>query len=360
MPHSQTDSEPRCDGARAVSVAVGLIGYGLGGRAFHAPLIDAVARLRLAAIATSRREDAAAAWPGVQVVNDPAALIADPSIDLVVVATPNATHAALARAALEAGKHVVVDKPLAIDAAEGEALAATARAHGRMLSVFHNRRWDGDFLTVKRLLDDGALGRLALYEGRWDRFRLEQRAGWKDRPGPGSGLLPDLGSHLIDQALQLFGLPEALTADIAAQRDQGEVEDYFELTFHYGEMRAILSAATLVAAPRPRFALHGTAASFVKPGIDPQEAWMAGGRRPADPGFGEDDPDTYGTFTTPDGAARRIPTARGDYRRFYEGVVDAIVADAPPSIDPADAIAGLRLIDLARRSAAEGRRIAVT
>ena len=342
-----------------MSVAVGLIGYGLAGRAFHAPLIDAVARLRLAAIATSRRADVAATWPGVRVADDPDALIADPSIDLVVVATPNATHAALARAALDAGKHVVVDKPLATDAAEAEALAATARAAGRVLSVFHNRRWDGDFLTVKRLLDDGALGRLALYEARWDRFRREQRAGWKDRPGPGSGLLPDLGSHLIDQALQLFGLPDALTADLAAQRDQGEVEDYFELTFHYGEMRAILSAATLVAAPRPRFALHGTAGSFVKPGLDPQEVWMASGRRPADPGYGEDDPASYGTFTAPNGAARRIPTDRGAYRCFYQGVADAILTGAPPPIDPADAIAGLRLIDLARRSAAEGRRIAV-
>jgi len=342
-----------------VSIAVGLVGYGLAGRAFHAPLIDAVEELRLAAIATSRRAEVAAAWPGVAVVDDPAALIADPSIDLVVVATPNATHAPLARAALEAGKHVVVDKPLAADAGEAESLVAAARAQGRLLSVFHNRRWDGDFLTVTRLLDDGTLGRLALYEARWDRFRLEQRAGWKDRPGPGSGLLPDLGSHLIDQALRLFGLPEALTADLAAQRDHGAVEDYFELTLHYGAMRAILSASTLVAAPRPRFALHGTAGSFVKAGLDPQEAWMAGGGRPADPGYGEDAPDLHGTLTTPDGAARRISTERGDYRRFYEGMAEAIRTGARPPVDPADAVTGLRLIALARRSAAEGRRIAI-
>ncbi|MGN6375642.1 MAG: oxidoreductase [Sphingomonas sp.] len=340
-------------------VAVGVIGYGLAGRVFHAPLIDAVDRLSLRAIASSRRDEIAAAWPGVAVTT-PEALIADPAIDLVVVATPNDSHASLARAALEAGKHVVIDKPLAVDAEQARGLVALAEARGRLLSAFHNRRWDGDFLTVERLLSEGKLGRPMLYEARWDRSRLGQRTGWKDQPGTGNGLLPDLGSHLIDQALRLFGMPEVLTADMAAQREGGRVDDYFELTLHYGPMRAILSASTLVAAPRPRFAVHGTGGSFVKHGLDPQEAAMDGGARPNDPGVGEDDPAKYGTLTRPEGASERVPTERGDYRRYYEGVAAAILDGAPVPVDPADAVTGLELIALARRSAAEGRTLSVT
>jgi scyllo-inositol 2-dehydrogenase (NADP+) len=339
-------------------INVGVIGYGLAGRVFHAPLIDAVDRLRLTAIASSRVDAVGAAWPGVTAV-DVDALLANPAIDLVVVATPNDTHGPLARAALAAGKHVVIDKPFAVTHDEGAALIEAAERAGRMLTVFHNRRWDGDFLTVRRLLAERTLGKLMLYEARWDRFRLEQRSNWKDEPGRGTGLLADLGSHLIDQALLLFGLPDALSADLGAQREGGRVEDYFELTLHYGEMRAILSASTLVAAPRPRFAAHGTGGSFVKHGLDPQEAAMDGGARPNDSGFGADDPAHYGTLTIPSGGARRIATARGDYRQFYEGVADAICRDAPPPVAPADAVTGLRLIALARQSAAQGERLPV-
>jgi scyllo-inositol 2-dehydrogenase (NADP+) len=341
-------------------IAVGLIGYGLGGRVFHAPLIDAVARLGLAAIATSRAEEVGQSWPGVATVADPERVIEDPAIDLIVVSTPNDSHFALARAALAAGKHVVVDKPLTVDASEGRALVDLARERGRVLSVFHNRRWDGDFLTVRRLLAEGAVGTPMLYEARWDRFRLEQRTGWKDEARPGTGLLPDLGSHLIDQALLLFGMPEAIQADLIAQRAGGVVEDYFELTLHYGAMRAILSASTMVKAARPRFAVHGTGGSFVKHGLDPQEDSMAAGMRPNDAGFGEDKPELFGTLADAAGDTRRIATDRGDYRRFYEGVADAILDGAPPPVDPIDAVTGLELIALARRSAAEGRRLAVT
>lgn len=338
-------------------IATGLIGYGLGGRTFHAPLIAAVPRLRLAAIATRRAGAVAADWPDVTVREDAAALIADPTLDLIVIATPNDTHAPLARAALAAGKHVVIDKPFAVDAAEGEGLIALAADQRRCLSVFHNRRWDGDFLTVQHLLAARAIGLPTLYEARWDRFRLEQRASWKDRAGRGAGLLADLGPHLIDQALLLFGAPDAIQADLAVQREHGFVEDYFEVTLHYGAMRAILSAATIVPAPRPRFAVHGTAGSFVKSGLDPQEDALGTGMRPDDPEYGMDPPAGYGTLTPPGGAGKRIITERGDYRQFYEGMAAATLDGASLPVDPADAVTGLRLIDHARRSAAEGRRI---
>ncbi|HVJ00226.1 MAG TPA: oxidoreductase [Sphingomonas sp.] len=339
-------------------IRTGLIGYGLAGRAFHAPLIDAVEGLDLVAIGSSRADEIARDWPGTR-VTDAETIIADPDIDLVVIATPNTTHASIACAAIAAGKHVVIDKPIALDAAEGAVVAALAADRKRVLGVFHNRRWDGDFLTMRQVLDRGTLGEVRLYEARWDRFRPAIKPGWREEPGPGSGLLADLGPHLIDQALLLFGAPQAITADVLAQRDAAQVDDYFELTLDYGPMRAILSASTLVAAPRPRFAMHGTGGSLVKYGLDPQEAWLRDGRRPADPGYGEDDPALYATLTDAAGTTTRVPTERGDYRTFYAGIVRAIEEGAPPPVAPADAIDALRLIEIARQSAAHGRRIAI-
>jgi scyllo-inositol 2-dehydrogenase (NADP+) len=342
-----------------VTIRVGLIGYGLAGRVFHAPLIGAVDGLTLAAVMTSRAEELTADWPDARAVGDAAAIIGDPAIDLVVVASPNDTHASLTRAALEAGKHVVVDKPLARDAAEARAPVDLARERGRTLTVFHNRRWDGDFLTARKLVEAGTLGDLRLVELRWDRFRLEQRAGWKDAEGRGGGILADLGPHLLDQALLLFGKPDALSADLATQRPSGATDDYAEVTLHYAAMRVIVSATMAVAAPRPRFALHGTGGSFVKYGIDPQEDQLRGGISPGAPGYGVEPESSNGTVTDPSGKARTVATERGDYRNFYEGVAAAIRDGAPPPVDPADAVVGLGLIDLARRSAKEGRRLPV-
>ena len=248
------------------AIRVGLAGYGLGGRAFHAPLIRATRGLDLVAIATTKPV------PDARTVADPMALAADPDIDLLVISTPNETHFPLARAALEAGKHVVIDKPFAVTTDEADGLIALAKARGRMLTVFQNRRWDGDFRTVRALVDSGRLGDIMLCEMSWDRFRIDLRDSWKDAGGEGTGLFFDLGSHLIDQALLLFGPPEAIAADLAVQRPQAVADDYFSLTLHYGARRVVLGCSTLVAAPRPRFALHGTQGSFVKHGLDPQDA----------------------------------------------------------------------------------------
>ncbi|MDB5703392.1 MAG: oxidoreductase [Sphingomonas bacterium] len=339
-------------------IDVGLIGFGLAGASFHAPLVEAVPRLRLKSVVTSRTEEVAKAFPQATTVASAEALIADPSIGLIVIATPNDLHAPLARAALEAGKHVVIDKPFAVDPADGEALITLAKARGLVLSVFHNRRWDSDFRTVLDILAGGALGEVMLAELRWDRFRPEIKQGWREATvEEGGGMLADLGPHLIDQALQLFGAPEAITADVAAQRAGVVVDDYFELTLHYGERRVIVSASTLVVSARPRFSLHGTRGSFVKYGLDQQEALLRAGGKATDPGYGEDPPETYGTLTLADGTAKPVPTLRGDWRRYYQGVADAILDGAPPPVDPADALTGLHLIALARRSADEGRTL---
>lgn len=338
-------------------IRTGLIGFGLGGTAFHAPLIDAVPELELAAIVTSRADAVRERYPQVTVVPEVAALLADPAIELVVVSTPNDTHFALARAALEAGKHVVIDKPFANSVAEAEALLALAAARGRVLSVFHNRRWDGDFLTVRKLIDQGSIGEITLYEARWDRFRPALRDSWHENAGPGGGILIDLGPHLIDQALALFGPPQSVTADIAAQRQGSQVDDYFELTLHYGRMRAILSSASIVPAPRPRFGVHGTRASFVKYGLDPQETQLRGGGRADAPEHGVEDPSQSGTLIGGDGTRETIVSERGDYRRFYVGVVRAVAGGEAAPVSPADALVGLRIIELARQSARDARSL---
>jgi scyllo-inositol 2-dehydrogenase (NADP+) len=334
-------------------VRTGVIGFGLAGGSFHAPLVAMEPRLELAGVASSKPAAVHERFPDVAVTS-PEALIADPSIDLVVIATPNALHAPLARAALEAGKHVVVDKPLVADPADGPPLLALAKSKGRVLSVFHNRRWDGDLLTVRKLLDAGTLGEIMLAEFCWDRFRPAIKQGWREVPGDGAGLLADLGPHMIDQALLLFGRPDALSADIAAQREAAAVDDWFDLTLRYGPARVRLSASTLVADPRPRFALHGTRASFVKCGLDPQEARLRAGGSLGH-GRAGDLHDLRGLLTIGDAPPEPVPTEPGDWPRFYVRVAAAILDGAPPPVDPVDALLGLDLIALARRSAAEGR-----
>jgi scyllo-inositol 2-dehydrogenase (NADP+) len=340
-------------------IRTGVIGYGLGGMAFHAPLIEAVPELELAAIATSRADAVHARYPEVQ-VTDAAALIADPDIRLVAISTPNDSHFPLAKAALEAGKHVVIDKPFANSVADGEALAALADARGLVLGAFHNRRWDGDFLTVRKLLASGRLGEVKLAELRWDRYRPEVTDAWRDVPDAGAGMLADLGPHLIDQALMLFGTPEALTADLAVQRDGARTDDYFDVALHYGERRVILSASRLVAAARPRFMVHGTAAGFIKYGLDPQETVLRAGGSANDPGYGLEEPAQYGAVVLPDGSRDTIVTEQGDYRRFYSGIGQAIANGTSPPVTAAEAVLGLRIIELARLSAAEGRRVILT
>ena len=340
-----------------MTVNVALFGYGLAGAHFHAPLVAHEPRLRLTRVVTSRKEEVARDHPQAIVSTDADSALSADEIDLVVIATPNATHAPLARDALLAGKHVVVDKPFVPETAEAADLVALARERERMLTVFHNRRWDADYLTVARLLREGRLGQVNHAEFRWDRFRLGIRDSWKELPEEGTGLLADLGPHLIDQALLLFGRPDTITGDVALQRAGTLVDDYFELTLHYGSNRVILSASTLIPEPRPRFALHGDKGSFVKYGIDPQEDWMRAGKKPGDKGYGIEPAAAYGMLSGADGRRQPITSERGDWPAFYARVADAIVDGAPPPVDPADAVTGLEIIEAARRSARDGRAL---
>jgi predicted dehydrogenase len=316
-----------------MALRVALLGRGMAGTVFHAPLIRAVPELELAAMAGSA---------------DAAAAITSPAIDLVVIATPNATHFPLAAAALEAGKHVVVDKPFALSLAEADALIALAAAKRRMLTVFHNRRWDGDFMTVRALIESGRLGEIVHFEAHWDRFRPVPKQGWREQPEAGAGLLWDLGPHLIDQALRLFGAPDRVAGDIAVQREGAGVDDYFEVALHYGARRILLSASSLVAAPRPRFAAFGLQGAYIKHGVDPQEGQLRAGIPPDSSQFGTEDPAFHGTFVNVSGECEALPTLPGRCLSFYEGVAAAIRDGAPPPVDPADARQGLEILTLAR------------
>lgn len=341
---------------------IAIVGYGLAGAVFHAPLVATTPGMRVAAIVTgdaARQAQARRDHPAARVlasVDELWEMAA--SIDLVVVATPNATHAALTRAAIAAGLPVVVDKPFATTAAEGRELVAEARARGVMITVFQNRRWDGDFLTLRRLLDGGALGRPLVLESNFERWRPELRGGWKDRDGAGdaTGVLYDLGSHLIDQALVALGAVRSVYAELdRARAGSNVVDDAFVALAHASGARSHLHASLMTAQLGPRFRLLGTGGAYVKHGMDPQEDRLRAGARPG-PGWGEDDPALYGSSGT-DAAAERVRTEPGDYPAFYAAVARALRGEGAPPVDPAAAIAGLEIIEAAIRSAQERRLI---
>ncbi len=343
------------------TINVGLVGYGMAGRVFHAPVISAIDGLRLAAVVERHTDASRIRYPDVKIVKNPADLFADPCIDLVVIATPNATHFPLSRAALLAGKHVVVDKPFTVTSGEADHLCRIAREQKRILTVHQNRRWDGDFLTVQRILRQGRLGRLVAFESRFDRFRVSPRPGaWREEVGAGSGLLYDIGSHLIDQAVMLFGPPRSVCADIRIQRDDAVVDDWFRLVLDYGRLSVTLGATMLACEPGPRFVLHGTNGSFVKYGLDPQEEALKQGRSPLDPDWGADPKKMWGTIAeTGDGAVRRemVETVPGGYASFYESVRDAIVRGVDTAVKPEEARDVIAVIERARQSSGGKRTI---
>jgi len=341
---------------------IGLIGYGFAGATFHAPLIGAVPGLVLAHVASSRPDLVRAAHPRAQVHADPQALIAAPELDVVVIATPNDSHHPLARDALLAGKHVVVDKPFTLTVAEAEDLAQLARRQGRLLSVFHNRRWDNDFLTVRQQVESGVLGEINTFISTLDRYRPAVRVRWReDGAVPGSGTLFDLGPHLIDQALLLFGRPLSVLADVGLQRHGASAPDYFHLVLAYGGgLRVILHGGSLVRQPGARFAVHGRLGSFVKHGFDPQEDALRAGLAPGQAGWGLDAEPAYGELVLDrEGAAvaSRVPTLAGAHHAFYRGLREAIVNGAPPPVTAEEGVDVMRVIEAAQRSAAEGRLI---
>lgn len=325
-----------------------LIGFGMAGRLFHAPLIEATPGLHLAAIVTAspdRQAEARKLHPRAQILGS-----ADlQGFDLAVIATPNRTHVSLALAALQHGLHVVVDKPFAPTAAEGRRLVAAARERRRLLTVFQNRRWDGDFLTLKRLLQEGALGRIQRFESRYERWRPALKGGWRELGDPqeAGGLLYDLGAHLVDQAVHLFGRPVRVYAEMDVRR--GEVDDdVFVALTHSSGVRSHLWMSSMAAALGPRLRVLGSTAGYTKWGMDVQEAQLKGGLVPGSPGWGEEPEASWG-IRTAGAEVRPVPTQPGAYQRFYEKV-----AQGAAPVDPAEAVLVLEVLEAARRSAGSG------
>jgi len=334
-----------------------VIGYGLSARTFHLPFIKRQPELELVAI-SSRQPELAIDYPKLSHYPDASALIAESDAALVVITSPNHSHFPLAKAALERGKHVLLEKPLVLSSEEGQQLAAVARHSGRKLAVYHNRRFDGDFLTLQQIIQSGALGAIHYFESHFDRFRPEPRARWREQAGPGSGILWDLGPHLIDQALCLFGMPQAISATCRTLRPGGESTDYFHLQLHYPDKEVVLHSSPFCANPTLRFMLQGTKGSYQKFGLDPQEDMLRAGAVPGGVDWALEQAECFGELATVERRVR-YPTMAGDYGVFYQQLVAALMDDAELPVPLADALAGIRLIELAILSSELGQRIEV-
>ncbi|HDR2683255.1 TPA: oxidoreductase [Enterobacter ludwigii] len=334
------------------SIRVGLIGYGYASKTFHAPLIAGTPGMALAAVSSSDATKVHADCPSVPVVSEPKHLFNDPNIDLIVIPTPNDTHFPLAKAALEAGKHVIVDKPFTVTLSQARELDALAKSFGRVLSVFHNRRWDSDFLTVKALLNEGTLGEILFFESHFDRFRPQVRNRWREQAGPGSGIWYDLAPHLLDQAVNLFGLPVSMTVDLAQLRPGAQTTDYFHAVLSYPQRRIVLHGTMVAAAESARYILHGTRGSYVKFGLDPQEERLKNGERLPQEDWGYDMRD--GVVTRVEGEERveeTLLTIPGNYPAYYAAIRDALNGTGDNPVPASQAIQIMELIELGIESA---------
>jgi scyllo-inositol 2-dehydrogenase (NADP+) len=339
-------------------IEVGLVGFGLAGRAFHAPVISRVPGLRLTAIVQRTGEQAAESYPGVRVLRSFDELLAIPEIRLVVIATPNHTHFDFARRALLAGRDVLVDKPFAISVSEAVELVQLAKQTKRIATVYQNRRYDGDFAAIREIVADGMLGRIVNFETHYDRFRPNLKTGvWREQLGPGNGIWFDIGPHLVDHAMVLFGEPESITAGIRIVREHAVADDCFDVVLHYpNKLRATLSSSILAAATRPRFVLQGTLGSFVKQSFDPTEVSLRFNRIPAEGPWGAEPEENWGVLTTPDGdgfKTQRVPGLACDYRDFYANLRDALLGREPVAVTSQAALNVMQVLELARESSAK-------
>lgn len=342
-------------------IGIGLAAYGMSGKVFHAPIIAHHEGFRLTRIVERSTNDAASRYPGVVISRTVEDLLTDPRVEVVVVNTPDQTHYDLTKRCIEAGRHVVVEKPLTQKVEEAKELIELARYHRRLLTVFQNRRWDGDFLTVREVIERKLLGRLVDFESHFDRYRNTIQEGtWKEKRSSGSDLLFNLGSHMIDQAVVLFGVPSAVTAHIRTVRPGGEVNDWYEVRLTYDDVNVVTKASYLVREPGPRYTLHGTNGSFVKFGIDPQEEALKQGGVPGGPGWGKESQEWWGRINTDVNGKHTLATVEtkaGNYGAFYDNLFAAITAGSTLAVTPHEALHVIRIIEAARKSSAERRTV---
>lgn len=343
-------------------IRAGLIGYGFAGRTFHAPVLLAVPGLKLTKVVERSGHASKEHYPWVETVRSADELYQDNRIDLIIVATPSTQHGAFVKKALLAGKHVVVEKPFTFASSEADELIRLAENQGVLLSVFHNRRWDGDFLTIQQLIREGLLGEVTEAEFRWENYRpASNPVRWRENGEPGSGTFYDLGIHFLDQALTLFGEPTAVRADIRRQRAGAMADDYFDVTLHYDTgLRVTLKSSMLVRDPGPRYTLHGSRGTFVKYGIDPQEDALKQGLDPSVPAWGEEPPEKWGKIHTSLGGLNIsgcIETYPGSYASYYSNIYEHLTGTAELAVKPEQARAAVRLVELAYQSSKEQRTI---
>ena len=335
------------------TIRVSVLSYGMSGKVFHAPILHVNPGFEIKKIMQRTGNTVHDRYPYVQVVRNADEIIQDPDVDLILVNTPDHTHFEFTKAALMAGKHVVVEKPFIHEIDEGQELIDLAEKQGKILTVFQSRRWEGDFLTIRKIIESKCLGRLVEFEAHFDRFRNFIRDSWKEKPEYKASTLYNLGSHLIDQALVLFGMPDAVYADIRKQRTGSQVDDLFDLNLFYPNLKVTLKSSYLVREPGPRYMLHGTEGSFVKYGSDPQEEALISGRFPDEPGWGKEDEKNWGILNTDlngihfRGAVETLP---GCYHEFYNQLYEAIVNGKELAVKPGESLNGIRIIRAAYES----------
>lgn len=343
-------------------IRTALASYGMSGLVFHGPLLKVHPGFEVKMILERNKALSRSKHPEAILVRSYDELLKAQEIELVIVNTPDYLHYEMAKEALEAGKHIVVEKPFTLTAAEGEEILELAEQKNLMVSVFQNRRWDGDFLTVKKVIEENKLGRLVSYESHFDRFRNYIQESWKEEKSLGAGTLYNLGSHMIDQALHLFGLPEYIFADVRAQRTGSQVDDSFDIIMHYGEVKCLVRGSYLVKEEGPRYILHGTDGSFLKSGLDPQEEALKLGMLADQKDWGSDDPDNYGILNSimnGKDEKKRIKTENGNYLAFYDNIYKHLREGHELAVKGQEALDVIRIIEAAYASAEKGEVVKI-
>jgi predicted dehydrogenase len=330
-------------------ISTAILSYGMSGEIFHAPLLHVHPGFRLHTILQRSSQKAKERYPDVKIVRSLEEVYNDSDIDLVVINTPNETHFDFTKRALEAGKHVIVEKPFTVTTQEADSLIDISKKHGKILSVFQNRRWDGGFLTVKKILDGKTLGKIAEFEAHYDRYRnYIQAETWKEEEGRGTGILYNLGSHMLDQVFMLFGLPKSVDARVGIQREGGKVDDFYDVRMQYDGFLVILKSSYLVCDPGPQYIIHGTLGSFTKYGIDPQEEALKEGKWPDSEGWGTETKEWWGRLKTADGnktETQIIETLPGNYLGFYQNIYEVIREGKDLIVKPEQARDVIRVIE---------------
>ncbi|MCW8345837.1 oxidoreductase [Vibrio sp. ZSDZ65] len=339
-------------------IKTAVIGYGFSAKTFHIPFISSMAEFDLCAISSSQAESVTHDWPTVAHYHTADELLNNSDAELVIITAPNDVHFSLAKKALENNKHVIIEKPFVTQVEDGETLVALAEKQQRVLSVYHNRRWDGDFLTVKKLIEEGKIGDIKHFESHFDRFRPEVRQRWREQTTNGGGILFDLGSHLIDQSLDLFGLPDAITAQCLMLREGSSNVDYFNVTLHYPNHVVLLHGDLFSAAPNHRFSVKGTKGSYEKFGLDPQEERLIAGVSPSEPNWTEEAVEHHGNLYHAD-SINKVVTEPGNYQHYFATMAEAVRNNGRPPVEANDAIWTIKIIELAMESSRLGKTLTV-